>query len=651
MSDTKDNKVCEVANIDLKDIRIAVADAASVSSGLWLSYLFVMLYLLVATGGVTHRDLFLESRIKLPFLSDTSLPLKGFFWLGPLIFLVVHAYVLLHFVMLAEKVRLLNEHLPGNEDRPGSWPRQLLPANIFIQLLAGPWHSRSRTVVLVMTLVVWVSLVIGPVALLVFFELKFLPYHDEAITWFHRLAVLIDLGLLWTLWPIIFQSHPVTHERSWLDWSGIALMAIVSFSSAFLVFAIATFPGERLEQTSLFVGLREGLIAGSADERTLQPSSLFSNRLILPGQDLVDHAKYGSAARLAAGPAFLSLRNRNLEQAVLTDSNLPRTDFNSANLRSASFTRARVQGAWFDRADLSGAQFDSASAQGASFYQARLVGAYADNADLQGASFAGAQMQGAWLQKADFEAASLASADLRWAILDGATLRGSNLYDARLQGASFRGAKLQGASLEAPYVWRTDFRGAEMSGPGPRRLHLKLKETGREDPPCLGPPKDACDASDTPERIRHVITHYVPESSNREQMLNRLWLDLKSSAPPDWDQESARQLDALNAAGWREDDNSMIDFWYDIACAGTGAPFILAALVNTLHDPNAYTVPRRPDISQQLIGKLLKETCTAWPVINDEMKMRLLDVLRGQVQEANKAVKAALPGQAAHQPP
>ena len=30
-------------------------------------------------------------------LGSYDLPMKGFFWLGPLLFLIVHAYVLLHF--------------------------------------------------------------------------------------------------------------------------------------------------------------------------------------------------------------------------------------------------------------------------------------------------------------------------------------------------------------------------------------------------------------------------------------------------------------------------------------------------------------------------------------------------------------------------
>ena len=88
---------------DLQALRDALVDAANVGAGLWFSYLFVLFYVLIAVGGVTHRDLFFESPVKLPFL-NVDLPLLGFFVLGPAIFLIVHAYVLLHFVLLAGKV-------------------------------------------------------------------------------------------------------------------------------------------------------------------------------------------------------------------------------------------------------------------------------------------------------------------------------------------------------------------------------------------------------------------------------------------------------------------------------------------------------------------------------------------------------------------
>ena len=95
---------------DLQALRDAVDQAATVSGALWLSYIFVFLYLAIAAGAVTHKDLFFENPVKLPFL-NVELPLIGFFVLGPALFLIVHAYTLLHFAMLAGKVGAFHTEL------------------------------------------------------------------------------------------------------------------------------------------------------------------------------------------------------------------------------------------------------------------------------------------------------------------------------------------------------------------------------------------------------------------------------------------------------------------------------------------------------------------------------------------------------------
>lgn len=80
---------------DLEAIKKAVEDAASISGGLWLSYLFALFYIAVAAGAVKHEDLLLENPVKLPFL-NIELPLKAFFFLAPILFLITHAYTLAH---------------------------------------------------------------------------------------------------------------------------------------------------------------------------------------------------------------------------------------------------------------------------------------------------------------------------------------------------------------------------------------------------------------------------------------------------------------------------------------------------------------------------------------------------------------------------
>jgi hypothetical protein len=95
---------------DLDEIKKAVEDAASVSGGLWLSYLFVLSYIAIAAGAVTHQGLLLINPVKLPFL-NVELPQKAFFALAPFAVLISHAYALMHFIMLGKKASRFHNEL------------------------------------------------------------------------------------------------------------------------------------------------------------------------------------------------------------------------------------------------------------------------------------------------------------------------------------------------------------------------------------------------------------------------------------------------------------------------------------------------------------------------------------------------------------
>ena len=174
-----------------------------------------MFYIGIAAGAVTHKDLLLESPVKLPFLSDVPLPLIAFFFLAPIVFIVSHAYTLVYFVMLAAKGGAYDAELRAQLcDAPEMRDafRRQLPSNVFVQFLAGPEDIREGLLGLLLKAVAWVSLVIGPVLLLLLIQVRFLPYHLEWLTWVHRLAILADVVLLWLLCPAVL------HSRSRLLW-------------------------------------------------------------------------------------------------------------------------------------------------------------------------------------------------------------------------------------------------------------------------------------------------------------------------------------------------------------------------------------------------------------------------------------------------
>src|ERR1700730_3422934 len=405
---------------DLDAIRKSVEDAASVTTGLWLSYLVILVYIGIAAGAVTHKDLFLENPVKLPFVSDVPLPLVAFFILAPLVFIVSHSYTLVHFAVLTAKVGLFNKELISQVDTATAtrdYLRWQLPANIFVQLLAGPAQLREGRLGAVSLFIAWASLVIGPIFLLLLIQVQFLPYQAVWITSLHRLLVLFDLVLLWALWPAVVD---VGNKIKWLrPWRHISF-TLFSFTALGISVGSATFPGEWLDEhfgskqwipetlippwletrdeqdIPRWTSFHDLLFHGPYDEKTQRRRSPFSNTLVLPNFDTLDAAKIDES-KLGSVKQTIIRKNGHFENAI----------FRGADLRRINLENAQLQGADLYGANLQSAQFYNAKLQGANFYQAKLQCASLGSAQLQGASLEGAQLQGAYLGSAQLQGAWL----------------------------------------------------------------------------------------------------------------------------------------------------------------------------------------------------------------------------------------------------
>src|SRR5580704_9580273 len=252
---------------DLEEIKKSVEDAASVSGGLWLSYLFVLSYIAIAAGAVTHEDLLLVRPVKLPFL-NVELPLKAFFALAPYIVLIIHAYALMHFIMLGKKASRFHNELrrqfpdSGTEtQKSGAAPdgahkeirdklRRLLPSNIFVQILAGPPELRTGIFGSMLKLIALTTLVVLPVLVLLLLQIQFLPFHDVTISWAQRVALFLDIVVLWVLRPPILADLSVGNSgrarilAKVLREFGLGLAGVMSIAALWFSTVVATIPGE-----------------------------------------------------------------------------------------------------------------------------------------------------------------------------------------------------------------------------------------------------------------------------------------------------------------------------------------------------------------------------------------------------------------------
>src|SRR5271166_2420269 len=166
----------------------ALNHSAERAQTLWFSYLIFMLYLAIATWTTTHRMLFLESPLNLPVL-NIALPLLGFYILTPLIFVVFHFYMLLNLVLLARSAKALEDSLARafpDDGEPRETFRMRIENTLFVQLLVGGRLEREGINAKLLSLMALITLALAPVALLLMFEIMFLPYHSWKITWWHR---------------------------------------------------------------------------------------------------------------------------------------------------------------------------------------------------------------------------------------------------------------------------------------------------------------------------------------------------------------------------------------------------------------------------------------------------------------------------------
>ena len=496
----------ELDAFDVSALERSLNDSAARVSTIWVSFLFFSLYLLIAATTVTHRQLLLAEPLKLPVL-DISLPLWGFFFLAPILFVILHVYVLLLVLLLARTAAVYNAAVERADLSPeeNAALRQRLANTLFAQILAGSPREREGWLGWLLKAMAWITLAIAPVLILLAFQFAFLPYHSHLATWMHRFLIAAELAAAFVLWPLVLNARadfewtkiwmqvkrtmalplrlfgPNDRRRdAWvqLRQQAVSLASCVLFVVVSLL--LATFPGEPhvnlLTGHSLWSVQCERWVSGQFD------------RLYLSRVDVVDDEKFDKIEDATTKKGLLpsvgertqNFSGRDLDCGTFDLADLRRTDFSAARmigvillgarLQGASLRQAQLQGAYLNAAELQGADLGFAELQGADLGHFRLLSA----TQLQGAVLYGAQLQGADLGDAQLQGADLTAADLLGANLSGAQLHGANLLSAHLQGADLTFSELQGANLLGAELQGADLSGAQFQGADLGLSKLKL---------------------------------------------------------------------------------------------------------------------------------------------------------------------------------
>jgi uncharacterized protein YjbI with pentapeptide repeats len=473
---------------DVEALERSLNDSATRVSTIWISFLLFGLYLAVAANTVTHRQLLLEDPIKLPALS-VDLPLIGFFFLAPMLFVVFHIYVLLQVLLLGRTAATYNGVLDRTvkESSRNAVMRQRLANTLFSQIFAGSPREREGWLGSLLRMMAWLTLAIAPVLVLLAFQLTFLPYHSHVITWTLRLLIMLDLIVVLVLWRAARQPDRDLSWRlafqGWVGWS--SAIALIAFS-----WIAVNFPGERHAEWARLSLKGESQESRVGSLRECDSISVVDDRLMLPGVDVVDMEKLARIQKdrteLRAWEAKInaprkythSFRDRDLNCANLLNADLRRVDLTRAELRGAQLQFAGLEGADFTETDLQGANLDNAALDDtflieanlrqASLQRTELRRAYLAGAKLQGASLRFAQLHGAalidaWAQGADFSRAELEGAYIYYTRLQGALLNSTYLPFARFIRAQLQGADLTKADLSAAFLDGVGLQGADLN--------------------------------------------------------------------------------------------------------------------------------------------------------------------------------------------
>lgn len=470
-----------VDSAGLDKLEAALNDLSKAAAAQSLTYLLLWIYLIFTVTAVTDYDLLVEKPIKLPIF-ELEVGLLKFFIGAPALFWLVQLYMVRKVAVIADAIRhylsVAEREAAKHTVNPGAVLEALrhrVDGFVITRLLArfetvrcgaGTGPATPPLPQALTVLAAAVTLVLAPVLLYGAFQIRFLAYQSEGITWWHRICLFAGLalsaaaareaGLNWAgtaralrdlgtgLFGGLLRRHRVgrrKEEKRWLDrlshhLGSKAIPAVVAGS-----LVIATTPGEFLSDKIIVNGYPLGdLLAEAWLPRSLTPH--------LP-------SSYIAAARSSVG---------NAADDVLpgpSPLDISRRDFAGRSLRRALLSRANLSGTILRRADLRGAKLDNAKLQGANLSGTQLQGANLPYAQLQGARLESAQLQGANLSGTQFQEAGLSNANLQGALVTGANFQGTELSNAQLQGARMAGVQFQKANLHYAQFQNANLSGAE----------------------------------------------------------------------------------------------------------------------------------------------------------------------------------------------
>ena len=404
---------------ELTELRHSLNETARVARANLLFLMVVGFFYAILIAKTSDLKLLREDNLDLPLLGF-GVPLLMFYIVAPVVYLFLNFNLFLRLIRIAEIARLVRDRLlfllPGERRLQTA----LLYPFDFLQLILNVREHRGS--VLLAWLVVFVLLVLTPLLLLLWLQLRFLAYQNELMTLLHQLVVTLQciLLILFSLFVFRIMNHCPWH-RWWNTYRDVyrsyPVLAVgtISILALLMSWRILVVPDSLLERTIgwkaatvwifsdwwmsedisrehlLTSGDLEVLYRGSMRRPELaenRRSGLFRRYLHIEGQrissnELSDEAiatyvaTYGDTTEGWRYSDFLDLKERSLRYGIFDFS-----QFKKVNLISADLYRARLR-----NVELYGAAMEDTKLHLTDLTGAKLHGANLSNAELYGTDF------------------------------------------------------------------------------------------------------------------------------------------------------------------------------------------------------------------------------------------------------------------------
>jgi uncharacterized protein YjbI with pentapeptide repeats len=440
---------------DLAKLEASVNATSQRAVTQWLAYLSLWAYLFFTTLSITDRALILLTPVKLPLIG-VELGLQAFFWSGPPLFLVFHLYLVRKITVLARDVGFyraaIHRFVPSEEAREPLYRR--LDAFFLTRLLG---HAEQGNLLRLFDgMIALATVALMPLALMLAFQLRFLAFHDEYVTMWHRICLVADVGLLVLLarWlkAVLGGRLRLLPEARGLclrggmdmarDMVGPVMVAYVAFS-----LLVATFPGEIHDWVLSLPDQKPDFLWRALAPRDVDfvdddKLDKVQWTIDLRGRDLrwanLEGADLRKARVVGANLQNANLSHSTLGESDFSESNISHADLSNSDISNANFKKIYAISSLFNNSSINGSDFSEGEYYFGVFSQASIVGVNMRESDFSGAGFIGSDLKGSSARYAKFNLSSF----------DGADAQGVDFAGADLSEAFFSGTKVWGVSFD-----------------------------------------------------------------------------------------------------------------------------------------------------------------------------------------------------------